>query len=280
MAKYRLFVSFPFMTPQLSDLFPAGKHIDGKFSVPYIEREANGLELDFSLLESDRADVILAPLDMLPLDLPEGLVIAALSPRISTFIGLVLHKKENGSADWHMGKGSRIMCYQHEQLAQLAQVFHDSHAEIKALNMDYHRQIDGFDAFLVPDTYYRNISEQLAPHRYLRPNASDLCPNAGYGVFALLCRHSDIDLRKALAKIHHAPTAELSNLERTALKAWKQEKPTPLMAHAWKDEYNYYHLIAETLMSDGRVLKARSSMSTKSGLAETVLGELKNKINN
>jgi porphobilinogen deaminase len=280
MTKYKVSISHPFLTPDIEGLF----QLDGEWQqeLVFLQKENDKLEyadLVISEYNDVEIDAILAPLDLVPIEMEAGWVIAALLERKNPASVLVLPADKEGKTSWPLKNGDRVGTYTSLQLSQLEDLIPGVDACLAPLSNDFISDIANWDGRIVPGYYYQKIHNLLPRHKFIHLNPVEFCPPTGSGVFALICKKEDVSLRKLLASFHHKASAELTNMERSVVKSINVKRDMTIVSHVYCDAYHYYHLMAEGMDEDGKILKVSASLSTKAELVDHLVTELFNKLN-
>ncbi len=231
-------------------------------------------EWDKSLL-SGETDVFASPLHQLPISLPEGIVITALSARSYPADWLLIHPAAQ-EVDQLLGLKKQATVYA-QDTCRRAQMY-DFRADLQFDDQAGDAEtalvqlLSGeLDAALLPAAMLDEDALTGNGIVVVRFNPKELVPAPGQGVWAYVCCKEDIVTRRALKAIHHSETAVLTNIERGALRLLGAGFEHRLGVYAECDQLGNFHVwaaLAETERSPLR--RARLSSSTKFHLAERI----------
>ncbi len=227
---------------------------------------ANQREFDFSLLQSGDVDLIVVPLEQVPLSLPDNTSIAALSPRKEVKEAIFMsNDASDDDMDFRLRKGAQITVSNERQQYQLLQLRPDLKISEDTANADA----------------YFGIFENVIPHGkqavYLNPK--EFLPAAGFGVFAWITLTEHVELRKLLKDFHHKDTSVLTNMERKLIKLNDNPNLKIIGVYAYKSRDEHYHLFANGI-NDGNMISHRISQTTTANICENMLQLMNTAITN
>ena len=202
------------------------------------------------------------PLNLAPLTLPLGLVIAALSERKSAQNCLVTKNTEGGVIQKVLTNSDinrALMQYLNpDYVVETADL--RPNESLEALN------VGRFDAVILPE-FDTARTEGL----HIQPfSVREFTPPAGQGVACFIAAEDDLPTRRLLKNAHHPSVSLLTNIERTVQKTLKDYS---VNAYCERDRMGNYHLWAAALVN-GELRKTRLSQSTTFGMAEKVCDQL------
>lgn len=236
----------------------------------YTSQESKDVELYFTrckedefsdYLQSARASTVVLPLNDVPVKLPDGITIAALSQRSELKEILVINKEAvDDDQDFRIRSGSTVAFQTDRQKYQL-----------KYFRPDLKMVLDGKSA----DVYFSDTSEVIPEDKVIvKLNPREFIPEPGFGSNAWLTLIENIELRKLLKAYHHKDTAVLTNIERKLAKQNTDPDLKILGAYAYKGHDNYFHLFVGSLYK-GRWIPRRISQTSTVSICENLLEELK-----
>lgn len=229
-------------------------------------------ELELALAEG-RADLAVHSLKDMPMELPSGMVLAAVLEREDPRDAFVsVHHA--GLLD--LPHGARVGTSSLRRHVQLLALRPDLRIEPLRGNLDTRlRKLDEgqFDAIVLAAaglirlglaTRIRNVFEPV-----------EMLPAAGQGALALEVRESDTALRQCLAALVDQPTWLAVHAERALSRALGGSCSMPLAAHAWWDGSQLCLAAALGHATDLRLplLRAQLSGQPADAAAATALGE-------
>jgi hydroxymethylbilane synthase len=185
-------------------------------------------------MEDGRADLAVHSLKDVPMDLPEGFVLAAVLEREDPRDAFVSNR--HGGLE-ELPRGAVVGTSSLRRVVQLLAHRPDLRIEPLRGNLDTRlRKLDegGYDAIVLAAAGLKRLG---AEHRIRAWFAvSDVLPCAGQGALALECRCDDADLQRQLAELQHRPTALAVSAERAVSRALGGSCSMPLAAYAaWQD---------------------------------------------
>jgi hydroxymethylbilane synthase len=222
-------------------------------------------ELETALREG-RADLAVHSLKDVPMDVPDGFVLAAISAREDARDAFVSNEHESLAA---MPAGAVVGTSSLRREAQLRERF--PHLAIEPLRGNVHtrlRKLDdsGYGAIILAAAGLKRLGLGTRIRCLLDPD--DSLPAPGQGALAIETRVGDCDAPWIQAIKHHGTTVAVA-AERGALAALEGSCKTAIGAHAWFEGARL-KLIVEALAPDGSV---RFRHSGEADLTELVDAE-------
>jgi len=228
---------------------------------------------------NDEVQVGMCPMKDVPLQLPEGLVITAISKRHPTGFLLVVgsHVQDNSKL-LQLKEGVIVGCATALQRAQFKDFRND--VKLKA----YDSWFAAFQAYQLYGRYQQNAPDAVLLPAYAesfsKPNAitislnpKEFIPPSGDGFVAYLCKTENKPLRRQLQAFHHPESVEISNLERRFKGLIPDELKDSVGVYCEQDANGFYQGNA-VLMIDAGVRYVQLSSGTPSGFAETLWQKL------
>ena len=216
-----------------------------------------------SALQQGECDVIFINMSKSAIQLPDNLVITAVSERFSPQYELFIKKEKQVE--------TRLL-----DLAADARIFvEDNYLPylLKEISSDFvfSNEKETSDAYIFPLFYAEknNISSESDFRVSLNPR--EFPPMAAQGVFAYVCNKNDMETRRFLKNLHHSDVAELTNIERGFVQL---NEGKICAAYCEKDKMDNFHLWVAVVQEDGTAVRARASTSTKVGLAEAAMKQV------
>lgn len=225
------------------------------------------------LLEGD-LDMYITDLHDLPVKMPEGLVIAALSARKTPDFSLLIpHEQLAPGKVLGIPPEAVIITSIETAVQQLWNFRRDIKWEVRDPGdlVDLFRW-RGF-CLLVPNFMVRH--EPWVPQSWkITPiDPREITPTPGLGALAFVIHEQHKSLRLKLKKLHYAATAELTNIERTVAGRWQAGPQKKLLGvHCRKDLNGFFHLtIAYESEGNEQLKRINVSSSTTYGLVDSAL---------
>ncbi len=252
--------------------FTQNPYIDEEFNrfKQFIADQTSEIELEhttsseediFNQLISDKANILLLPLHKVPITLPVGITIGALSERKEMREALIINQESyDDNEDFRIRLGATIAVQNDRQRYQIAALRSD---------LVFKDNKNKADAFF--DENLDNIPDNKV---IVRLNPKEFVPEPGYGVFAWLTLVENIEMRKLLKNIHHKETAEQTNIERKVYKANIDPELNFLGAYAYYGQDGHAHLFTNA-MYKGRFVSKRLSQSTNANISENLIEAVK-----
>lgn len=221
----------------------------------------------FNLLLKEEAQVGVCPMTILPLKLPEGLVVTALSARYQPgFTLLISEEARDDSKLLNIKEGATVGCSSELQGAQVTDFRKDIQSRQTASWLEGIEEFKGgrLDAVLVP-TYA--VPNKYKDNQTFQFNPREFIPPSGHGLVGYITKAENKELRRQLKQAHKAESVEVNNLERK----FKELVPTSLYpqigVYCYIDANDFYHGNAVRIL-DGKVQYAQFSSGTTGGFAE------------
>lgn len=186
-------------------------------------------ELEMAMADG-RADLAVHSLKDVPMDMPEGFAIAAITEREDPRDALVSNHYVDLAA---LPGGARIGTSSLRREAQLRE--RDPLLKIEPLRGNVNtrlRKLDEgrYDAIILAAAGLKRLGFEARIAYTLDPEES--LPAVGQGALALECRADRADVIEALAPLAHGPTTFATTAERAFSRALSGNCHTPLAAHA------------------------------------------------
>jgi hydroxymethylbilane synthase len=226
---------------------------------PLTQSGSKGLfikEIEEALLDR-KIDLAVHSLKDLPIELPEGLSIAAIPEREDARDAFVAR---DGMPWESLPAGSHVGTSSLRRQAQLLALRPD--LEIVALrgNIDTRlRKLDRGDCegIVLALAGLRRLGFESRTMKIFLPE--EMCPAVGQGALAIEIRAADAKTLEALASLDHPPTRDAIRAERAALRELGGGCQLPIAAHAWR-EADSLRIIAVVASPDGsRVFRATAA---------------------
>jgi hydroxymethylbilane synthase len=230
-----------------------------------------------ALLRGD-AELGVFPLDSLPLRMPEGLVITALSERADPAAQLLIRKQIVVQKLLKLPEAALLGVSNPLQKALLRQFrpdlrFQDMSGVVPDDQIDRLQKAE-LSAIVAPlglPLEEGNLSEL----EVLSLHPREFIPPPGRGVLAYLACQDDLATRRLLKKVHHSEVAELTNIERKVQQLSEREGFHYTGVYCEADHLGNYHVWAALADHSGQLLSnIRHSSSTRLQLAEEVWKKL------
>ncbi|MDE2594584.1 MAG: hydroxymethylbilane synthase [Burkholderiales bacterium] len=186
-------------------------------------------------LEEGRADLAVHSLKDVPMDLPEGFVLAAILEREDPRDAFVSSRHAHFS---ELPQGAVVGTSSLRRLSQLRALRPDLKIEPLRGNLDTRlRKLDEgqYDAIILAAAGLKRLG--LADRIRHAIDTDTMLPAAGQGALGLEIRHNDADLTQALSSLTHQPTWLATQAERAVSRAMGGSCSMPLAAYAcWNDQ--------------------------------------------
>jgi len=191
-------------------------------------------ELEVALQE-DYADIAVHSLKDMPTELPEKLIIGAITEREDPSDAVVLHKKHQGKTLATLPDGSLIGTSSLRRVAQLKKAFPQYNFEsirgnlqTRLMKLDDYETYH-FDAIILASAglIRMDLSERITEHL---PNTICL-PAVGQGALAIECRENDEYIIDILKKASHTETTICCTAERAFMKEMQGGCQVPIGVH-------------------------------------------------
>lgn len=193
-------------------------------------------------LEEGRADLAVHSLKDVPMDLPEGFILAAILEREDPRDAFVSSKHAHFS---ELPQGAIVGTSSLRRLAQLRALRPDLQIEPLRGNLDTRlRKLDEgqYDAIILAAAGLKRLG--LAERIRHAIDTDTMLPSAGQGALGLEIRRDDADLTAALSSLTHQPTWLATQAERAVSRAMGGSCSMPLAAYACWDEHHVLTLKA------------------------------------
>jgi len=229
-----------------------------------------------SYLVEGKCDILALPLEQVPTELSESIVISALSEREHTGYTLII--KENIYDAY-----SDLRVKPHSYIGVRSS---DIKVQILEMNQDLIMVVDptftitditngDLQGIVISIEEWLKIEKDHSSLRSIPIHPKEITPLPGSGVWAFLCNKEDIPLRKHLKKIHHPNIAKATNIERTLLKHFHTDKNLRLSAYCDYDKNGYFHIFATLYnVSKTNLKKTNISQSTSFNIIERIIQNL------
>ncbi len=210
-------------------------------------------------------------LEEMPISLPLGLVITALSER-KVANNCIVSKNTEG-----------VLFAENEELKVLT-LSDINRAQMQYLQPQYSVETthltpfeslkkikDGTCDAVILSQNDVNLLDLQANNWQIQPfSVREFIPKAGQGVTCLVTAEEDLPTRRLLKEAHHPSVSAVTNIERTVQKLLKDHD---VSAYCERDRMGNYHLWAAALI-DNDFRKIRLSQSTTFGMAEKAVEQL------
>jgi len=235
-------------------------------------------EIEAALL-SKEVDLAVHSMKDLPTEKVEGLVVAAVSARANPADWLVIKKSSyREGSTLSLPKGAKVGTSSARRKAMLLDLCpsattHDLRGNVPTR---LSKLRDGaLDAILLAAAGLIRLELDLSDFEVVKLHPKEFIPAPAQGVVAYQVREGDIELRRALKKIHHPEVAECTNVERKVLNLMEGGCHMPLGVFCEKDEMGNFHAIAGYApTSDKPIIRKRLSYSTNFQLANDLFKHL------
>jgi hypothetical protein len=193
-----------------------------------------------SLLEEEKSRAIILPIKNIPFERNSEHHISAVLP----FKGAAFYLTTNGDIKNLSILGeSHIIHYTNDAIATYIKDFND---KVKLVKVDQYN-----------DSYEYFISTQgFANSTKLNPN--EFIPEPGEGIYVVLCKKTDLEIRQRLMDVHNEETMEISNLQRALLKKCQDKNVQGIYIH--RDANGHLH--GDIAYMEGELKYASFSQST------------------
>ena len=235
-------------------------------------------ELEDALLEG-RVDVAVHSMKDLPTTGPEGLVLGGVSARANP-VDLLLVRAECAvdGRPWRLADDAVVGTSSVRRRTQLLDL--RPGLTVRDLRGNVPTRIgklrDGqYDAIVLAAAGIERLGLDLSDLHTAELHPREFVPAPAQGVLAYQCRADDTATRRLLARIHHAPTAACTNVERALLRSLDGGCQLPLGAHCTHDARGYHLAAAYAPTPDAPLRRAHLSYNTFDGLATDMLARLR-----
>ena len=215
------------------------------------------------------------PLWQLPTFLPKGIVITALSDRISPSYSLIIPRKNVVDTQLLSLKDKARVAFLSDICRLQSQEFRPD-LQTTTLESGIDEIIPqlnkgDFDACVIPSMEVQIMDVTETDYQIIRFNPKELIPEAGFGVTAFLTAEDDITTRRWITSMDknenvtpYKPISTVTNVERRLKQLFND---MPIAAYCERDRASNYHFLAAVVVG-GILRKARLSQSTNFELAE------------
>jgi hydroxymethylbilane synthase len=240
-------------------------------------------ELEDALL-SGEVDMAVHSMKDLPTNSPEGLVLTAVSYREDPADMLIICPNcLDNSLPLKLKKGARVGTSSARRKAQLLSIRPD--LQMVDIRGNVPTRLDKlmstqFDAIVLAAAGISRLEIPLDHFKTIRLNPREFAPAPAQGVLAYQTCDLDFETRRILKNIHHPEVARCTNIERKALNLLQGGCQMPFGMYCMQDENGNYHAWASLAENwDSPLVRTNISSSTSYGLAESIVEDLKRKLN-
>ncbi|NNF36471.1 MAG: hypothetical protein HKN68_20380 [Saprospiraceae bacterium] len=222
-------------------------------------------DISISLLEREIIDLLVIPLKKVPTSLPEGLVIAGLTPRIYFQDVLCIRSESvDKKKTLRLKDQSVVGTNNNSQYIQLKSMRHD--LNIKNFKEDARHFMSSLengklDAFLIPESDLSWMKISLSDYFTIKMHPSELVPTPGEGTLSFISFKDNIALRRLITSIHHKETALCTNVERRLLKRFGSDR-SDIGAYCYRDSAGFFHAYASMKDQKENAIHVSCSQST------------------
>jgi hydroxymethylbilane synthase len=214
-------------------------------------------ELEHVLLEQT-ADIAVHSLKDVPMDLPKGFVLAAITKRAIAFDAFVSNHYTNIAS---LPIGATVGTSSLRRAAQILALY--PHLQIKGLRGNVQTRLNkldngDYDAIILAAAGLERLGLQHRIQAYLRPE--DVLPAAGQGALAIEVAEYRDDLLNLLKPLHHFQTAACVTAERTLARLLGGSCQIPLAAYC-VEKANCLELKALVASPDGATVLRASAQA-------------------
>lgn len=233
-----------------------------------------------SALVKESIDVAVHSMKDLPSEYPEELTIAAIPTREDPSDCLLIHPHAvEESRLFKMKKGAKVGTSSARRKAQLTHFRADIRLQDIRGNVPTRIQklLNGeFDAIVLAKAGINRIQPDLKDLLQLKFHPTEFIPAPGQGALAFQCRKNDLGLISILSKLIDEKSTMAVNIERRVMQLIGGGCHAPLGVYCQIDKQQYYHVWAcFTNKWNQPLKKTKLSLSTKTGLAEEIVNQLK-----
>lgn len=229
-----------------------------------------------ALLQGD-IDVAVESLSALPVPMPEGLCITAVSRRFDPSDCLLTrnaHKEVQRL--FKLPEGAHVRALNTLAKAQLKDFRPDLEIGLATVadlgNLSAGQQ----DGWLLPAAYKEWLQPAAGDFSPLYFNPREMVPLPGQGVIAWQACKDDLPVRRLLQRIHHPEVSAATNVERRALQLIQDSAPAAFGAYCERDAQGNYHAWAMLQpKAEAPLLRGSISSSTTYRLPERLLEALR-----
>lgn len=232
--------------------------------------EADSPATLFEQLLSNAAQVGSCPMTQMPVQLPEGLVITAISKRYVPGYSLFSHRLAQAPSFLLKLKPATVVgCSSSLQAAQLLDFRSDLLPKQYASWQDALEEFKNksFGGVLIPTAAIPNSGLDIEEGIQLNPK--EFIPPPGDGFVAYICKKDNRNLRRQLKAIHHSESVEPNNLERKFKQLVPESLHQSIGVYCEQDANGFYH--GNAVLSDENGLRyAQCSAGSPSGFADVL----------
>jgi porphobilinogen deaminase len=222
-------------------------------------------DISFNSLEEENIDLLVIPLKKVPTTLPEGLIIAGLTPRNHYQEVLFIHPEAfDRKKILRLKEQSIISTYDIRQSIQLRSMRDDLNIEIH--NPDVSQSLSllkagSIDACLLSESDLVWMQVTVSDYYTIKIHASELVPAPGEGTLAFITFRDNIALRRLIKQVHHKETALCTNVERRFVKRFKGHH-SDIGAYCYRDSAGFFHAYASMKDQKEKAIHVSCSQST------------------
>ena len=236
-------------------------------------------EIEEALLAS-QIDMAVHSMKDLPTSSPPGLKIAGLSKRANPADWLIIRSMAIDSTKLFKLKEKAIIGT--SSVRRKTQMLHfRPDITLKDIRGNVPTRIrkleEGtFDGIILAAAGLERLDLDLTAYKVIKFNPQEFVPAPAQGVLAYQIRSEDADMQQIVRKIHHPDVAETVGVERKVLQLLDGGCQLPLGVYCQKDQHENFHVFAAMGNQEFNPLKKiKVSYSTKAGLAEHIIDQLK-----
>lgn len=241
---------------------------------------SNSLSDNFGMYQSylidGNCDILAIPLDKVPTELSESIVITALSEREHTGYTLII--KENiydAYSDLKVKPHSYIGVRSSDIKVQILEMNQDLMIVVDPTFTIADLTNGDLQGIVISTEEWLKIEKNHSNLKSIPIHPKEMPPLPGNGVWAFICNKEDIPLRKLLKNIHNPNSAKATNVERTLLKHFQTDKNLRLSAYCDYDKNGYFHVFATLYnVSKTTFKKTNISQSTSFNIIERIIQNL------
>lgn len=229
----------------------------------------------FGQIENKMYEILAMPLTMIAGNLPEAIVIGALSERDADFEKIVYNRQDPGVGPHiYLNAGARIAAFSERSKHMADALFPEWQTEVTGIDM-MQADCPQYDGVIGLEEDLSCTGPQQWDSRF-QFSPREFIPQAGENVIAFLCLSDDKELRKHLAAIHIPEVSQATNIERKTAAEMETQGWKAIGVHCIVDHNHHYHVYAcgvepQTL----RFKKVRYSSATSDQIAKNVIELLK-----
>lgn len=235
-------------------------------------------EIEDALIKGE-VDLAVHSMKDLPTSQPEGLILTAVSYRANPADCLIIHPDAvDENVLFQCKHGALVGTSSARRKAQILDFRPD--IELRDIRGNVPTRLEklrrgDFDAILLAAAGLDRLELDLSGFRLVRFNPREFVPAPAQGVLAFQTRKDDLELRRALKKIHRKDVAQVINVERKVLQLAGGGCHMPIGVYCEADLQGNYHVWAAKADTwNAPLQRAHLSSSTTFELAEMVLAAL------